>query len=159
MKIKQLIKELQKLDQEMPVVAEEYAGHEGIDVVTAESLKIADKQGLFPNMDNMSIVEGASLYMRPQTLTTLVDGGEPVDVETLVLGIYDYEDGEVQGSLSVVDDDIEYFNKDMKQYLTDIPESKEEEETRLEYEKAVKRQELLEKQAEIEKELEELSNN
>lgn len=77
----------------------------------------------------------------------------------MVLGIYDYEDGEVQGSLSVVDDDVEYFNKDMKQYLTDIPESKEEEETRLKYEKAVKRQELVEKQAEIEKELEELSNN
>lgn len=156
MKIKQLIKELQKLDQEMPVVAEDYAGHEGIGVVTAESLKIADKQGLFPNM---SIIRGASLFMRPQTLTTLVDGGEPVDVETLVLGIYDYEDGEVQGSLSVVDDDVEYFNKDMKQYLTDIPESKEEKETRLKREKAVKRQELLEKQAEIEKELEELSSN
>lgn len=158
MKIKQLIEELQKLDQEMPVVAEDWAGHEGIGVVTAESLKIADKQGLFPNMDNMNIIEGASLFMCPQTLTTLING-EPVDVEALVLGIYDYEDGEVQGSLSVVDDDVEYFNKDMKQYLTDIPESKEEEETRLKYEKAVKRQELLEKQAEIEKELEELSNN
>ena len=159
MKVKELIKELQKLDQEMPVVAEDYAGHEGIGVVTAESLKIADKQGLFPNMDNMNIIEGASLFMCPQTLTTLVDGGEPVDVKTLVLGIYDYEDGEVQGSLSVVDDDVEYFNKDMKQYLTDIPESKEEEETRIKHEKAVKRQELLEKQAEIEKELDELNNN
>lgn len=158
MKIKQLIKELQKLDQEMPVVVEDCAGHEGIGVVTAESLKIADKQGLFHNMNNMNIIEGASLFMRQQTLTTLING-EPVDVETLLLGIYDYEDGEVHGSLSVVDDDVEYFNKDMKQHLTDIPESKEEEETRLEYEKAVKRQELLEKQAEIEKELEELSNN
>lgn len=35
MKIKQLIEELQKLDQEMPVVAEDWAGHEGIGVVTA----------------------------------------------------------------------------------------------------------------------------
>lgn len=155
MKIKQLIKELQKLDQEMPVVVEDCAGHEGIGVVTAESLEIIDGEGVFLNTD---IIGGASLFMRQQTLTTLIND-EPVDVETLLLGIFDYEDNEVQGTLSVVGDDVEYFNKDMKQYLTDIPESKEEKETRLKHEKAVKRQELLEKQAEIEKELEELSNN
>ena len=154
MKIKQLIKELQKLDQEMPVVVEDCAGHEGIGVVTAESLEIIDGEGMFLNTD---IIGGASLFMRQQTLTTLIND-EPVDVETLLLGIFDYEDNEVQDTLSVIDDDVEYFNKDMEHYLTDIPESKEEKETRLKREKALKRQELLEKQAEIKKELEELNN-
>ena len=154
MRIKQLIKELQKLDQEMPVVVEDCAGHEGIGVVTAESLEIIDGEGMFLNTD---IIGGASLFMRQQTLTTLIND-EPVDVETLLLGIFDYEDNEVQDTLSVIDDDVEYFNKDMEHYLTDIPESKEEKETRLKREKALKRQELLEKQAEIKKELEELNN-
>jgi len=154
MRIKQLIKELQKLDQEMPVVVEDCAGHEGIGVVTAESLEIIDGEGVFLNTD---IIGGASLFMRQQTLTTLIND-EPVDVETLLLGIFDYEDNEVQDTLSVIDDDVEYFNKDMEHYLTDIPESKEEKETRLKREKALKRQELLEKQAEIKKELEELNN-
>jgi len=162
MKVKELIKELQKLDKEMPVVAEVHSGHEGIGVATASNIEKSQNDSFFINPN---IVENDSIFMRQETLQKIDrDSNQVADAETLLIGIYDYEDGEIEDRLSVIDDHIEYFNKGMEIYFTDIPETKEEVKARLvkesiRIEKENKRQELLEKQAEIEKELEELSNN
>ena len=160
MKVKELIKELQKLDKEMPVVAEVHSGHEGIGVATASNIEKSQNDSFFINPN---IVENDSIFMRQETLQKIDrDSNQVADAETLLIGIYDYEDGEIEGSLSVIDDFVQYFDKGMEEYFTDIPETKEEVKARLMKESIMtknKRQELLEKQAQIKKELEELNNN